>query len=81
MFSLIICVDNYTIQEHYKQLLADKVWLPYEVISLQFNKYVQTDWKFEMNKKIKNEEKKAWQPDREMVCARQRNVVKFFDIC
>jgi len=22
-----------------------------------------------MNKKIKNEEKKAWQPDREMVCA------------
>jgi DNA primase len=69
MFSLIICVDNYTIQEHYKQLLADKVWLPYEVISLQFNKYVQTDWKFEMNKKIKNEEKKVWQPDREMVCA------------
>ncbi len=69
MFSLIICVDNYTIQEHYKQLLADKVWLPYEVISLQFNKYVQTDWKFETNKKIKNEEKKSWQPDREMVCA------------
>ena len=25
MFSLIICVDNYTIQEHYKQVLADKV--------------------------------------------------------
>ena len=69
MFSLIICVDNYTIQEHYKQLLSDKVGLPYEVVSLQFNKYVQTDWKFEINKKNKLEEKTAWQPGREMVCA------------
>jgi hypothetical protein len=25
MFSMIICVDNYTIQEHYKQVLAEKV--------------------------------------------------------
>jgi DNA primase len=25
MFGLIACVDNYTIQEHYKQLLAEKV--------------------------------------------------------
>lgn len=69
MFSLIISVDNYTIQEHYKQLLSDKVGLPYEVISLQLNKYIQTDWKFEVNKKNKVEEKKSWQPDREMVCA------------
>ena len=69
MFSLIICVDNYTIQEHYKQVLADKVWLPYEVISIQFTKYAKTDGKFEIRKKEKSQEVKSWQPDRENVCA------------
>jgi DNA primase len=70
MFGLIVNVDNYTIQEHYKQLLADKVWLPYEVVSLQLNKYIQTDWKFEVNRKSTKEDKrKARQPNREMVSA------------
>ncbi len=69
MFSLIICVDNYTIQEHYKQVLAEKVWLPYEVISLQFSKYAKTDGKFELRKNEKNQETKSWQPDRQLVCA------------
>jgi len=70
MFGLIVNVDNYTIQEHYKQLLADKVWLPYEVVSLQLNKYIQTDWKFEANRKTKIEKQESFrQPDREMVSA------------
>lgn len=69
MFSLIIAVDNYTIQEHYKQLLADKVWLPYEVINLQLNKYIKSDGRFEQNKKIQKTERKIWQPNREIACA------------
>jgi len=69
MFSLIICVDNYAIQEHYKQVLAEKVWLPYEVISMQFSKYASTDGKFELRKNQKNNETKSWQPDRNYVCA------------
>ena len=68
MFSLIICVDNYTIQEHYKQLLAEKVWLPYEILSVQFKKYSKWDWKFELAQKEKKEEKISWQPDREKIC-------------
>lgn len=69
MFSMIICVDNYAIQEHYKQVLAEKVWLPYEVISMQFSKYAKTDGKFEVRKNEKNQETKSWQPDRNYVCA------------
>ena len=67
MFGLIACVDNYTIQEHYKQLLAEKVWLPYEVLAVQFKKYLKTDWKFELVKKEREEQKSSWQPDREMI--------------
>ncbi len=69
MFELIANVDNYTIQEHYKQLLAEKVWLPYEVVSLQFRKYTQTDWKFELVRKERKEEKQTWKPDRESLSA------------
>jgi len=67
MFGLIACVDNYTIQEHYKQLLSEKVWLPYEVLAVQFKKYLKTDWKFELAKKEREEQKPSWQPDREMI--------------
>ena len=69
MFSLIICVDNYTIQEHYKHLLAEKVWLPYEILSEQFKKYSKTDWKFELAKKWNTETTPSRQPDREKICA------------
>ena len=68
MFGLIACVDSYTIQEHYKQLLSDKVWLPYEVLNAQFQKYLKTDWKFESMKREKVEKKMSWQPDRELIC-------------
>lgn len=68
MFSLIACVDNYTIQEHYKQLLSDKVWLPYEILSVQFQKYLKTDGKFEIAKQQQKEQKPSWQPDREKIC-------------
>lgn len=68
MFGLIACVDNYTIQEHYKQLLAEKVWLPYEVLSVQFQKYLKTDWKFELSRRQESEQKKTRQPDREKIC-------------
>jgi DNA primase len=69
MFSMIICVDNYTIQEHYKQTLAEKVGLPYAVINNQFNKYVSTDGKFETRKKAQGKDVKSWQPDRQTICA------------
>ena len=68
MFSLIACVDNYTIQEHYKQLLSDKVWLPYEVLSVQFKKYIKTDGKFEVAKRERVEKWPSRQPDRELIC-------------
>lgn len=68
MFGLIACVDNYTIQEHYKQLLSDKVWLPYEVLSVQFKKYLKTDGKFEVAKRERAEKWPSWQPDRELIC-------------
>ncbi len=67
MFGLIACVDNYTIQEHYKQLLAEKVWLPYEILAVQFKKYLKTDGKFEVAKRERAEQKASWQPDREMI--------------
>lgn len=68
MFGLIACVDNYTIQEHYKQLLAEKVWLPYEILTVQFQKYLKTDGKFEVMKRENLEKKISWQPDRELIC-------------
>ena len=68
MFGLIACVDNYTIQEHYKQLLAEKVWLPYEILSVQFQKYLKTDWKFELAKRQESQPHKIWQPDRVQIC-------------
>lgn len=66
MFSLILSVDNYTIQEHYKQVLSDKVWLPYEVVSMQFVKYIKWDGKFEVRKNQNKKDSKSWQADPEI---------------
>ncbi|HRX64174.1 MAG TPA: DNA primase [Candidatus Absconditabacterales bacterium] len=66
MFSLILSVDNYTIQEHYKQVLSDKVGLPYEVVSMQFAKYIKGDGKFEVRKNQNKKDSKSWQADPEI---------------
>ncbi len=43
MFELIISVANVTIQEHYKLLLAEKLWFAPEIINVQFQKYKSGD--------------------------------------
>lgn len=39
MFELILSVNSLTIQEHYKQLLAEKLGFAFEILDAQFKRY------------------------------------------
>jgi hypothetical protein len=45
MFELIIAIDNLTIQEHYKGVLAEKLGFSPEIIGIQFEKYKRGEGK------------------------------------
>ena len=56
MFETIIAVDSVTIQEHYKWLLSEKLWLAYEILDTQFKKFKKTDWKFQIIQNTRRQE-------------------------
>lgn len=46
MFELILSVNNLTIQEHYKVMLAEKLGYAPEILDAQFKKFKAGEWKF-----------------------------------
>ena len=72
MFELIISVANITIQEHYKLLLAEKLWFAPEIINIQFKKYTSGEGKIFIRQleRIETEEKtESYHPSREILFA------------
>ena len=55
MFELIIAIDNLTIQEHYKGVLAEKLGFSPEIIGIQFDKYKRGEGKI-LLRQYQNEE-------------------------
>ena len=45
LFELILSVNSLTIQEHYKQLLAEKLGFASEILDAQFKRYKAWDWR------------------------------------
>lgn len=70
MFELIISVSNVTIQEHYKLLLAEKLWFAPEIIAIQFQKYISGEWKIFIKQQARQTEQsntQHYQPNRELL--------------
>jgi DNA primase len=84
MFELIIAVNNLTIQEHYKVLLAEKLGFAPEIINVQFQKYKAGEGKI----LLRHQERQAelatpppYQPSRELLFValfHQEFLVKLF---
>lgn len=59
MFELILCVQNLTIQEHYKILLAEKLGFAPEILDAQFKRFKVWEGKFlirQMEKQTNNQD-------------------------
>ena len=68
MFELILSIENLTMQEHYKEVLADKLWFPVVTITHQFTNYKNKQGKFFIRQKQNQEEKKtSYSIDREQL--------------
>lgn len=67
MFELILAVDNYTIQDDYKRMLADKFGFAFEILERQFKKFQRNEWAFELKQKLNKVDDKFYQPDRGII--------------
>lgn len=68
IFSLIMNMNqNLSIQSHYFEILADKLWISFEVVSAQFRKFVKTDWRLEFTQINKKEEFTKYRPTVEIL--------------
>jgi len=56
LFELIISVNSLTIQEHYKQLLAEKLGFAFEILDAQFKRYKTTDGKLILNQQNRQQQ-------------------------
>lgn len=57
MFELILAVNNLTIQEHYKQLLAEKLGFAYEILNSQFKRFKASDGRLLLIQQQRQQEK------------------------
>ncbi|MCF7834946.1 DNA primase [Candidatus Gracilibacteria bacterium] len=67
MFELILAVDNYTIQDDYKRMLADKFGFAFEILERQFKKFQRNEGAFELKQKLNKVDDKFYQPDRGII--------------
>jgi len=61
MFELIIAIDNLTIQEHYKGVLAEKLGFSPKIIGIQFEKYKRGEGKILLKQYQREEEEQKAQ--------------------
>lgn len=76
MFDLIVNVENKAIEEHYLQLLSEKIWIQLEILRSEYKKF-QSGNTILQNRQRQNQaksESKTYQPDREILV-----VSLFFD--
>lgn len=71
MFDLILNVENKAIEEHYLQLLSEKIWIQLEILRVEYRKYQSGSVILQNRQRqiqIKSESK-TYQPDRETLVA------------
>lgn len=72
LFELIISVNNITIQEHYKQILAEKLGFAVEILDAQFKRFKTGDGRwllFQQQKQIENQQADRYQMERDLLVA------------
>lgn len=72
MFELILSVNSLTIQEHYKQLLAEKLGFAFEILDAQFKRFKSGDGRgllFQQQKQIEQQKPDRYQIERDLLIA------------
>lgn len=72
MFELILSVNSLTIQEHYKQLLAEKLGFAVEILDAQFKKFKTGEGKLilqQQARQIEQENTSSYQVERDLLYA------------
>jgi len=70
LFGMIIWLPNASTQSHYLGVLADKIWLNYEIIKNQFIQYTKWEWRFFIKQQQKKTENSSlYQLEREIIVA------------
>ena len=65
MFSIILNIDSYSVQNYYLNILSEKLSIAYEVLLAQFRKYIKTDGRLESSNLQKKVESSKYIVDRE----------------
>jgi DNA primase len=68
LFGLILNISNMPMQDHYIQILGEKLGLGYEVMRAQYVHFAKNEGKFVLQQKIRKTEKK-YEIDRELLVA------------
>ena len=68
LFGLILRINSIPLQDHYLHVLAENVWLAYEIILPQYKHYAKTEWKFQLRQKT-TQQTTTYQPNREALSA------------
>lgn len=68
LFGLILNISNMPMQDHYIQVLGEKLGIGYEVMRAQYVHFAKNDGKFILQQKTKKNEKK-YEIDRELLVA------------
>lgn len=67
LFGLIQKINNISIQQHYIQVMSDKLDSPFEFTRSQYKQFTQNEWKIHIRKNIQKPE--FYQPSRELLFA------------
>lgn len=68
LFGLILNISNIPMQDHYIQVLGEKLGIGYEIMRAQYVHFAKNEGKFVLQQKIRKTEKK-YEIDREMLVA------------
>lgn len=69
MFGLILNIENVSMQDHYIQVLGEKLGFSHEIMSAQYIQFAKNEGKFILQQKTRKSENKKYQIDRELLVA------------
>lgn len=69
LFGLILNISNMSMQDHYIQVLWEKLGIGYEVMRAQYVQFAKNEGKFILQQKTRKSEEKKYEIDRELLVA------------
>ncbi len=69
MFAIIMAIDSTSIQSHYLQVLAQELWIAFEIILPQYKKYIKTEGRLSTQQRAIDNIHKPYEPDKDTIIA------------